>query len=282
MNPMQTVASYLTCAITMDLAESPVNCPCGHLFSRAAIEQWLLTNNRCPVSRSFLTVHQLTFNPTVEQLIRAIRFQPDIIIPGRAQAETSTQTDTPAPPPRTDLIHLSSSDSDDSLPPLFTPGGGVVAEQPLPRVYHQIHYEYDVVPPPLPSFVVTINSEATLDDLQPHQINTINSSRMVRLTELFNPQSGNSHLANVVVHSNREFLRHFVGDNIPTVLVRRYIYQSPADLTSTALYLASAGYFVYDLFLLNRPASSLYRYCLMTVDTRRNGAPVTLSFLRRV
>ena len=91
----------LSCAITLDIAYDPVVCPCGHLFDRPAIENWLRLHRSCPISRNYMNLPDITANRIVADVIAALGFQRDVPneVPDTVDAATgvSTQSTIAAP-----------------------------------------------------------------------------------------------------------------------------------------------------------------------------------------
>lgn len=84
----------LSCAITLDIAYDPVVCPCGHLFDRPAIENWLRLHRSCPISRNHMSLNDITTNRIVADVIAALGFQRDAPneVPDTVDAATGVST----------------------------------------------------------------------------------------------------------------------------------------------------------------------------------------------
>ncbi len=59
---LQSARDTLSCSLSYELFEDPVietSGNCDHIFERAWIQEWLVDNNTCPLSRKSLELHQL-------------------------------------------------------------------------------------------------------------------------------------------------------------------------------------------------------------------------------
>ena len=56
-----------TCPITMEEIRNPRALSCSHVFESEAIQQWLLTNNKCPLCRTEQTTEPQTERRYVER-----------------------------------------------------------------------------------------------------------------------------------------------------------------------------------------------------------------------
>lgn len=98
--------------------------------------------------------------------------------------------------------------------------------------------------------------------------------RVVEPDSFINPTSSTIRDEQSIIALNERFY-----DGNP-IKLNRFVYQTQSnDVKSVARTLALTGYFVYDLFAINR--GPLYRYVLYSKDNKLSGTPVTLSKYRR-
>lgn len=68
-----TTSRSLICPLSHEIFTDPVVTPYGHTFERSAIEAWLSRSQTCPITRSPLSVDDLTPNRTVLEIVEARR-----------------------------------------------------------------------------------------------------------------------------------------------------------------------------------------------------------------
>jgi len=106
-------SSFFTCSITLEHAYQPMVTPCGHLFDRPAIEQWLVSNVVCPVCRSFLLPDTLIRLPFLESafekagIVRPVE-RPDLFVVD----DVPDLIPAPILPPILEMSDVSDSDED--------------------------------------------------------------------------------------------------------------------------------------------------------------------------
>lgn len=271
MSLLNNVKNFFVCAISHEHPTVPVECPCGHLFDHVNILLWLNRNQICPVSRQPLNSRDLVVSRTIMNFLREVGFTSD-----KVTSEVAVQTD-PAPLVPYNSSESSDSSSDDELPLLSH--AEIASLLPLPDDFFDF-------PGPTPPFVALADRELVSAHLSESQLAYLSTARLVDLgQEYFNPVSSNFELlSSYIIPLNQAFINRIIPIHCthPHIKINKYVYQhNSTDPLTVARALAQAGYFVYDLFLLNSFSNRLRRYVLYSCDTLANGRPNVLSMFVR-
>ena len=65
---LSTIAEAITCPITQDIMTDPVIGKDGHTYERSAILQALMNKQESPMTREYMTIHDLKVNPSIKFL----------------------------------------------------------------------------------------------------------------------------------------------------------------------------------------------------------------------
>jgi len=281
----------IRCAISLELPTVAVNCSCGHLFNYVHLASWVLEHHDCPISRQRMTLFDIRANPTVQQLIDSGLFSSDL------SSTISTQTDDFQTPQVSTQSSSSTTDTQQLIDSVLTSIQPVTISHGDDSVHFTPILDDDMWPSQDDNFVslwpIIYSSMIQYDFRHPIEwLDRINSGTLVNLAMgLFNPASGSQVLSDVVTTLNHQFLldythsTFFENGRIPDytfVVYYKYIYHSRLGLVDTAIHLLNLGYYVYDLFPLDRSDHQAnIRYVLYSFDRRRNGVVNHLPYYRR-
>lgn len=236
---------HFRCAITMVRPTMPMICPCGHLFDAPAIYLWLSDHPFCPVSRLPLTPEKLRFESVINQFLNDINQTDDDLV------TNSTQTDAP-----------------------------MVVEQA-----ESISTQTDTTQPLIQPFVALVNEPVGASQLPLNERRYLGNDLLVDLgVSNFNPSSSNLRLLPVVDHLNNSYVRNRIPFRCthPHVVIRKYVYQHSSDsIVEVAKLLARQGYYIYDLFIINK-TNGLNRFVLYSCDVRDDGSDNNLSRFKSI